>query len=119
MITHESYIDVDHGAFKGTTSEVIEYLGFGNRSQITQCARDERKFRGHDLKLIGYLKHMMMYGIIFEGTIIKTGTAEELSKIYNVVPCVFPNMARTKGKLNRQYEVVRIQMTDILDKLED
>ncbi len=119
MKTHEAYIEVDHGAFRGKVDEVIEYLGFGNKPQITQCARKNQTFRGRHLKLIAYIKHKMIYAVSEDGVVIRTGTAEELAEHYNVVRSVFCHYATGKARLYGKYDVTRVEMTEIMEPVED
>ena len=113
--TREAVIEVDQGAFTGKINEVIEYLGFGDKSQICKCALKNGVFRGRHLKLVGYIKHKMIYGVVSEGILIRSGTADELAEFYHVTPCVFSNHSRTGSRLLGEYEIIKVQMTEILE----
>lgn len=116
MTTHECFIDVD-GLFRGTTNEVMNYLGFGNRSQITQCALKGRMYKGHKLTLVGYIRYQMLYELSKDGKKIRTGTSEELSKALKVEPCTISNYARTGRKLRGGFNVARIRIINVLEEV--
>ena len=117
MKTHEMIIDVDNGKFIGTTKEVEEYLGIKADNQITKYARCRLKFRGHDLKRVGTLKHVMIYGLLDEkNNLAFKGSAKEISKKYLVSVSCIHNNAKNKCKLLGKYTVIKIEFADVIER---
>lgn len=118
MKTHESIIEVD-GVFTGTTSEAVEYLGYDShvKSQFSKCANEGRKFRGHTVKLIGSLKHVMIYGVMDGEVLIDSGTAAKLAEKYNVITSHISHLVTTKNRLQGKYTIVKIGPSEVLEEI--
>lgn len=117
MKTHETIIDVDNGKFVGTTREVEKYLGVKASNQITKYAKYRLKFRGHDLKRVGTLKHVMIYGLLDEkNNLAFKGTAKEISEKYFVSKDSIHNNVRNNCKLQGKYTVIKIDSADVIER---
>ena len=119
MNTHESVICVDD-VFTGTTKEVIEYLGFGTKSQISKCVLEKRRFRGHKIEKVGTLKHVMIYGVLAGSNaqiLVDSGTAEELAEKYRISKARIADAARLNGKILGRYTITKIGMSDVLEEV--
>ena len=117
MKTHEIVIDVDNGKFVGTTKEVEKFLGVKASNQLTKYANENKVFRGHQLRYVGTLKHIMIFALLDEkNNLVFKGSAQEISKKYSVQISNVHANANNNCKLLGKYHVIKVGFADVMEK---